>query len=120
MWVRVVALAAAPRGKKEHRDELDANRGRSKRVWTAALRAARVDRTPPAIAVRNLGFAYPGDPPRPALDGLSFEVMSGELVSVIGANGTGKSTLLKLIAGLLDAWTRYRRDPRQPGPRAWP
>jgi NitT/TauT family transport system ATP-binding protein len=61
-----------------------------------------LDRTPPAIAVRNLGFAYPGDPPRPALDDVTFEVASGELVAVIGANGTGKSTLLKLIAGLLD------------------
>ena len=59
------------------------------------------DRTPPAIAVRHLGFAYPGDPPRPALDDVSLEVDPGELVAVIGANGTGKSTLLKLIAGLL-------------------
>ena len=58
------------------------------------------DQTPPAIAARNLSFAYPGDPPRPALDGVSLEVVSGELVAVIGANGTGKSTLLKLIAGL--------------------
>ena len=61
------------------------------------------DQMSPAIAVRNLSFAYPGDPRRPALDGVSLEVVSGELVAVIGANGTGKSTLLKLIAGLLDA-----------------
>jgi NitT/TauT family transport system ATP-binding protein len=59
------------------------------------------DHTPPAVAVRNLSFGYAGDPPRPALDGVSFEVVSGELIAVIGANGTGKSTLLKLIAGLL-------------------
>ena len=56
----------------------------------------------PAIAVAHLSFAYPGDPPRAALDDVSFEVQPGELVAVIGANGTGKSTLLKLIAGLLD------------------
>jgi NitT/TauT family transport system ATP-binding protein len=59
------------------------------------------ERTPPAISATNVGFAYPGDPPRPALDDVSLEVASGELVAVIGANGTGKSTLLKLIAGLL-------------------
>ena len=56
---------------------------------------------PAAIAVRHCSFGYRDDPPRPALAGVSFEVASGELVAVIGANGTGKSTLLKLIAGLL-------------------
>jgi len=54
-----------------------------------------------AIAVRHCSFAYPGDPPRPALADVSFDVAPGELVTVIGANGTGKSTLLKLVAGLL-------------------
>jgi NitT/TauT family transport system ATP-binding protein len=60
------------------------------------------NRAPPAIAVRELQFAYRGDPPRPALDNVSFEVAPGELVAIIGANGTGKSTILKLIAGLLE------------------
>lgn len=32
---------------------------------------------------------------------INFEVHSGEIVSVIGANGVGKSTLLKTVAGLL-------------------
>ena len=60
------------------------------------------NRAPPAIAARTLQFAYRGDPPRPALDDVSFEVAPGELVAIIGANGTGKSTILKLIAGLLE------------------
>jgi NitT/TauT family transport system ATP-binding protein len=100
-----------PRGRASQRPEARRSIGTSSTQTVVAasgsdggspeLRA--LDRTPPAIAVRNLGFAYLGDPPRPALDGLSFEVVSGELVAVIGANGTGKSTLLKLIAGLLDA-----------------
>ena len=57
----------------------------------------------PAISVGHLSFAYRDEPPRPALADLSFDVSPGELVAVIGANGTGKSTLLKLIAGLLAA-----------------
>lgn len=46
-----------------------------------------------------------------ALDGLSFEVREGESVAVLGYNGSGKSTTLKLISGVLtpDAgWVRTR------------
>ena len=67
-----------------------------------ALEPTEAVRPRPAIAVQHLSFAYAGDPSRPALDDVSFEVEPGELVVVIGANGTGKSTLLKLVAGLLD------------------
>ncbi len=35
-----------------------------------------------------------------ALKGISFEVMSGETVGIIGRNGSGKSTILKIIAGV--------------------
>ena len=36
-----------------------------------------------------------------ALQGISFEVHKGEIVSLVGANGAGKSTTLKTISGLL-------------------
>ncbi len=36
-----------------------------------------------------------------ALDGVSFEVRPGESIGVVGRNGHGKSTLLKLIAGVM-------------------
>jgi NitT/TauT family transport system ATP-binding protein len=67
-----------------------------------AVAPAVAERRRPAIAVERVSFAYPGDPPRPALDDVSFDVEPVELVAVIGANGTGKSTLLKLVAGLLN------------------
>ena len=36
-----------------------------------------------------------------ALDGVSFEVYKGETVGIIGTNGSGKSTILKIITGVL-------------------
>ena len=36
-----------------------------------------------------------------ALDGVSFDVQPGEAIGVVGRNGQGKSTLLKLIAGVM-------------------
>ena len=38
-----------------------------------------------------------------AIKGVSFEVNEGEIVTLIGANGAGKSTSLNTVAGLLKA-----------------
>lgn len=54
--------------------------------------------TVPAIIVKDLSFSYPG---APILSHVSFEVKAGECIGVIGPNGGGKSTLLKLLTGIL-------------------
>jgi ATP-binding cassette subfamily B protein len=53
------------------------------------------------LRVRGLSFAYPDDPGRKVLDGVSFEVRPGEIVGVFGTIGSGKSTLINLINGYL-------------------
>ena len=37
-----------------------------------------------------------------ALDGISFEVRKGDVFGILGTNGSGKSTMLKIIAGVLE------------------
>ena len=51
------------------------------------------------IEFQHVSFAYEKD--RPVLRDLSFRVEDGESVGLIGANGAGKSTVMKLLLGLL-------------------
>src|SRR5215218_2778779 len=53
-----------------------------------------------AVSCEGVSFSYPGSE-RPALSDLSFEVRAGEYVGVVGPNGGGKSTLVRLLNGLL-------------------
>ncbi|MCL1997729.1 MAG: ABC transporter ATP-binding protein/permease [Turicibacter sp.] len=51
------------------------------------------------IEFRDVWFRYPGTE-RDILQGLSFKVRSGERASIVGENGEGKSTAIKLLLGL--------------------
>ncbi len=53
----------------------------------------------PAIRVDGIRYAY-GDVV--AVDDVSFDVGSGEILGFLGPNGAGKSTTLKMMTGLLD------------------
>lgn len=52
------------------------------------------------IKVVNLNYSYPDG--TPGLKGVSFDVEEGETLVIIGANGTGKSTLFMNLMGVLD------------------
>jgi len=51
-----------------------------------------------AFTVEKLKFAYPGAD-SPVLNGVSFNVEAGERIAIIGANGIGKTTLMRCLAG---------------------
>jgi energy-coupling factor transport system ATP-binding protein len=53
-----------------------------------------------AVYCEGLTFTYPGSG-EPALSEISFELRPGEYVGVVGPNGGGKSTLVRLLNGLL-------------------
>ena len=52
------------------------------------------------LQVENISKSFGGPPPRRVLGGVSLQLAAGEYVAVMGESGTGKSTLLNLIAGL--------------------
>lgn len=53
----------------------------------------------PAVEIRNVGYSYGG---APVLAGIDCTVERGEFFGIIGPNGGGKSTLLKIMVGLLE------------------
>ena len=55
------------------------------------------------VSFRNVVFAYPGSSGDPVLDGISFDVKKGETVAIMGATGSGKTTLINLIPRFYDA-----------------
>jgi len=65
-------------------------------VPTSAAEAAAAA---PMLAVANVETYYG---PILAIRGVSFSVPRGEFVTILGANGAGKSTILKTISGLAD------------------
>lgn len=52
------------------------------------------------IKIKNISFSYP-ESDSPAIDNISFEIKRGSWTSIIGHNGSGKSTIVRLINGLL-------------------
>ncbi|USK33151.1 metal ABC transporter ATP-binding protein [Bacillus sp. F19] len=53
------------------------------------------------VSLSNVVFGYSHTP---SLNGVSFEIQSGEFVGVTGPNGASKSTLLRVMLGLLKPW----------------
>ena len=55
-----------------------------------------------SVEFRNVTFAYPGAAARPVLKDFSATFRAGKVVALVGANGTGKTTLLKLATAALE------------------
>lgn len=53
---------------------------------------------PAAVSLRDVRFCYPGRS-APVLDGLNLDIPAGQSVAIVGENGAGKSTVIKLLCG---------------------
>ena len=60
--------------------------------------AARGERRASALALDRVTRRYPGNP-APSVDAVSLSIAAGELVALVGASGSGKTTTLRIAAG---------------------
>src|SRR5260370_7603811 len=74
----------------------------------------------PVLSLRNLRVSY-GE--REILHGISFAVVRGETLVILGGSGSGKSTLLRTLVGLENPtaggiWLKGRAPPKTPPPES--
>jgi ATP-binding cassette subfamily F protein 3 len=81
--------------KMEKKDKLDQIKGLEFSFRSKRFKAKQV------MQVEDLSFAWGAG--RPLFEDLSFSILAGERICVVGKNGRGKTTLLKVLAGTLKA-----------------
>jgi|TARA_B110000977_G_scaffold101998_1_gene133478 ATP-binding cassette subfamily F protein uup len=102
-WIRQGLKARRKRNEGRVRALMDMRNERSKRVkrdGKAKIQIESGERSGrKVIEARNISYSY-GD--EKVIDGLNLKVMRGDRIGLIGNNGVGKSTLLKIILGMLE------------------
>lgn len=74
---------------------------RSNRGEGADLSACLSGKKGPQICFRDVAFSYPGRESN-TIEHFNLTVEGGEKIGIVGANGVGKTTLIKLVCGLYD------------------
>jgi ATP-binding cassette, subfamily B, bacterial len=79
--------------------ELEAQAARA--IGEVGTRRPTDDASGHEIRFEGVGFRYPGND-REVLHGLDLSIPAGQSVAIVGPNGVGKTTLVKLLSGLYD------------------
>lgn len=82
-----------------HLERLSDIVGEKRETLLPALRPGPQGKAP-MIRARDLTFAY-GSGEAPVLNAVNFEIPVGQLVAIVGPSGAGKTTLMRLLLGLL-------------------
>ncbi|WP_394246322.1 ABC transporter ATP-binding protein [Vibrio profundi] len=73
----------------------------SVKTWFDSMPARhQIETTSTLLDVKGLTYSYDGE--KNALEDVTFSVGKGEFVSILGKNGSGKSTITKLVMGVLE------------------
>lgn len=103
IWIRKGIKARRTRNMGRVRDLLklrEERRQRRERVGQVRLQIDQTQRSGQLVAeTQGLTFAYDGQVP--LIDNLDLRIMRGDRIGLIGPNGCGKTTLLKLVTGEL-------------------
>ncbi|MDQ6419085.1 ABC transporter ATP-binding protein [Paenibacillus sp. LHD-117] len=81
--------------------ENKANHSNSKRAVQTAAQAAGLPGSASGAAVLELDYVTKRIGGKTLVNGLSFQVGSGEIVGLLGPNGAGKTTTIRMIVGLI-------------------
>lgn len=98
--LRYAGVELAPAKKPAHVDSVVIDKADRKKMtdWFWSRSAAEAEKEhEPLLEVRNLTFGY--ERGRQTLRDVSLTIQKGEMVSIVGKNGAGKSTFSKLVCG---------------------
>ncbi len=102
IWAAVETQESCPVTVREGRDWLDAFAG-SHSLERVPEEIVHTYPGEAVLSAKEVWFRYEKDLP-PVVRGLNFSIRRGEFAALLGGNGTGKTTSLKVMAGLLKAY----------------